>query len=80
MDRAKFLDMCKRVAVLPDGIGGVKKVPPELHLKYNGITFYPVGYKLGFSKDGTPTHAAILHDLNTNSILECDLLKVKEVK
>lgn len=78
MDRAKFLDMCKRVAVLPAGIGGVKKVPPELHLKYKDMTFYPVGYKLGFAKDGTPTHTAILHDLNTNSILECNLLKVKE--
>ena len=78
MDRAKFLEMCKRVAVLPDGIGGVKKVPPELHLKYNGDAFYPVGYTLTFTKDGKPSHTAILHDLKTNSILKCDLLKVLE--
>lgn len=80
MDRAKFLDMCKRVAVLPKGIGGVKQTPPELHLKYNDMTFYPVGYKLTFAKDGKPSHTAILHDLKANSIVECDLLKVTEVE
>lgn len=78
MDREKFLDMCKKVAVLPEGIGGVKKVPKELHLKYKGMTFYPIGYKLAFTKDGKPSHTAILHDLKTHSILECDLLKVTE--
>ena len=78
MDRAKFLEMCKRVAVLPNGVGGVKKTSPELHLKFNGVAFYPVGYKLTFTKDGKPSHTAILHDLKTNSILECDLLKVME--
>ena len=78
MDRSKFLEMCRKVAVLPDGIGGVKKVPPELHLKYKDMTFYPVGYKLTFTKDGKPLHTAILHDLKVNSIIECDLLKVME--
>ena len=78
MDRAKFLDMCKRVAMLPDGIGGVKPTPPELHLKYKGMTFYPVGYKLTFTKEGKPAHTAILHDLKANSILECDLLRIME--
>ena len=78
MDRAKFLDMCRAVAVLPKGVGEVKIVPPELHLKFNGVTFYPIGYKLSFTKDGKPSHTAILHDLKANSILECDLLKVME--
>ena len=79
MDRAKFLDMCKSVAVLPDGIGGVKNTPPELHLKHKGMTFYPVGYKLTFTSDGKPSHTAILHDLKVNSIFECDLLKIERV-
>ena len=79
MDRAEFLEMCKRVAMLPKGTGEVKKTPPELHLKYKDMAFYPVGYKLAFGKDGKPTHTAILHDLKTNSILECDLLKVERV-
>lgn len=78
MDRAKFLEMCRSVAVLPNGIGSVKKVPPELRLKYKDMTFYPVGYKLTFTADGKPSHTAILHDLKANSILECDLLKVME--
>ena len=80
MERAKFLDMCKRVAELPDGIGNVKKVPPELHLKYKDMTFYPIGYKLTFTKEGKPSHTAILHDLKAHSILECDLLKVEEAE
>ena len=78
MDRAEFLNMCKRVAMLPKGIGEVKKTPPELHLKYKDMTFYPVGYKLTFTSDGKPSHTAILHDLKANSILECDLLKVEK--
>ena len=78
MDRAKFLEMCKKVAVLPDGVGGMKTTPPELHVKCNGMTFYPIGYKLTFTKDGKPSHTAILHDLKTHSTLECDLLKVTE--
>ena len=79
MDRAEFLEMCKRVAVLPNGIGNVKKVPPYLHLKYKDMTFYPVGYKLTYTSDGKPTHTAILHDLKANSIHECDLLKIERV-
>ena len=78
MDRANFLEMCKRVAALPSGVCGIKDTPPELHLKYRGITFYPVGYKLTFTDDGKPSHTAILHDLKANSILECNLLEVKE--
>lgn len=78
MDRAKFLEMCRKVAMLPNGVGGVKETPPELHLKYKGMTFYPIGYKLTFTKDGNSLHTAILHDLKTNSILECNLLKVEE--
>ena len=80
MDRAKFLEMCKAVALLPRGAAGVKQTPPELHLKYKDMTFYPIGYKLTYTKDGKPSHTAILHDLTANSIIECDLLKVEEVE
>ena len=79
MDRAKFLDMCKSVAMLPSGTMGIKKPPPEMWLKYACMTFYPVGYKLSFDKNGKPQHTAILHDLNAHSILECNLLNVEEV-
>ena len=79
MDRAEFLNMCKSVSVLPNGVGGVKNTPPKLWVKYKGMTFYPVAYKLTFSKTGNPLHIAILHDLKANSILECNLLKVERM-
>lgn len=78
MDRAVFLEMCKKVAMLHNGVAGVKKPPIELQLKHKGMTFYPIGYKLTFDKDGKPMHIAILHDLKVNSIIECDLLKIRE--
>jgi hypothetical protein len=78
MDRTKFLELCKSVAMLPSGTMGIKKPPPEMWLKFDGVAFYPVGYKLSFDKYGKPRHTAILHDLKTHSILECDLLKVTE--
>lgn len=79
MDRAEFLEMCRKVAVLPSGICGIKNTPPELWVKFKDMTFYPVGYELTFAQDGKPIHTAILHDLKANSIFECDLLKVERV-
>lgn len=78
MDRAEFLEMCRKVAVLPSGICNIKDTPPELWVKFTDMTFYPVGYRLTFTQEGKPHHTAILHDLKANSILECDLLKVSK--
>ena len=78
MDRKEFLEMCREVAVLPNGAGGVKDIMPSLCVKYTNLAFYPAGYKLTYSKDGKPLHTAILHDLKANSIIECDLLKVSK--
>ena len=79
MDRAEFLEMCKAVAVLSSGVCGIKNTPPKLWVRFGGMTFYPVGYKLTFTKEGKPHHTAILHDLRANSILECNLLKVERM-
>ena len=79
MDRAEFLEMCRRVAVLKSGVCGIKNTPPTMWVKFNDMTFYPIGYQLTFTKDGKPKHTAILHDLRANSIIECDLLKVERV-
>ena len=79
MDRAEFLEMCRRVAVLPSGVCNIKNAPPNLWVKFSGMTFYPVGYKLTFTKEGKPHHTAILHDLKANSVLECNLLKVERM-
>lgn len=78
MDRKEFLEMCRDVAVLPNGSGGIKDTPPSLWLKCQDIAFYPVGYKLTYTKEGKPLHTAILHDLKANSIVECDLSKVSK--
>jgi hypothetical protein len=64
--------------VLPDRICGIKnKVPVELLVVYNGITYYPEKYTLSFDK-GQPIHTAILHDLYANAITEANLERVKK--
>ena len=78
MDRKEFLELCQRVAVLPSASGGIKKAPSSLWVKCQEIAFYPVGYKLTYTNEGKPSHTAILHDLNANSIIECDLSKVSK--
>jgi hypothetical protein len=78
MDRKEFLEMCQRVAVLPNGVLGIKDAPSELWVKCHDITFYPIGYKLTYTNQGKPAHTAILHDLKAHSIFECDLLKVSK--
>ena len=64
------------MSVLKNGICGIKEnVPDELMVVYNGIKYYPVAYELSFDK-GQPTHTAILHDLQANSITSADLERV----
>ena len=76
MNRDEYLKMCQKVSVLPDRICGIKeKVPIELLVVYNDITYYPEKYTLSFEK-GQPTHTAILHDLYANAITEAKLERV----
>ena len=79
MDRLEFLEMCKMVSLLPGGILDIKDTPKELRVTYDGMTFYPIAYKLSFDNNGNTVHTAILHDLKANSIINCDLLKVKRM-
>lgn len=79
MDKTEFLEICQRVAVLPKREYGIKSVPLDLCVKCEGVTFYPIGYKLTFDEGGKPLHSAILHDLKANSFLECDLSKVERM-
>ena len=73
MDRKLYLELCQRVSVLKNGIGGIKEnVPNELKVIHNGIAYYPVSYELSFDS-GKPTHTAILHDLKANCIMNADL-------
>ena len=79
LNKAEFLEICQRVSLLPKREYGIKDAPPELCVKHEGITFYPVGYKLTFDETGKPLHTAILHDLKVNSFLECELSKIERV-
>ena len=77
MGRTEYLELCQKVSVLPERICGIKdKVPVELLVVYNGITYYPEKYTLSFDK-GQPIHTAILHDLYANAITEAKLERVK---
>lgn len=82
MDRKKYLEMCREVAMLGGGMEGVKQgVPGSLLVTYGGKEYYPVKYELGFSKDGTVTHTAVIHDLAANAWFYVPLDKVEmEVK
>ena len=76
MQRDIFLQLCQKVSVLKNGICGIKEnVPDELKVIHNGIVYYPVSYELSFD-NGKPTHTAILHDLQANSITSSDLERV----
>lgn len=78
MNRDEYLKMCQKVSVLPDRICGTKdKVPIDLLVVYNAITYYPEKYTLSFDK-GQPIHTAILHDLYANAITEAKLERVKK--
>lgn len=78
MQRTEYLELCQKVSVLSDRICGIKnKVPIELLVVYNGITYYPEKYTLSFEK-GHPIHTAILHDLYANAITEAKLERVKK--
>ena len=78
MQRTEYLKLCQKVSVLKNGICGIKEnMPDELKVIYNGIAYYPVSYELSFD-NGQPTHIAILHDLNANSINNASLEKVEK--
>lgn len=76
MERIEYLELCQKVSVLPESICGIKgKVPIELLVVYNGITYYPEKYILSFEK-GNAIHTAVLHDLYANAITESRLERV----
>ena len=79
MERNIYLQMCQRVSMLKNGICGIKEnVPDDLKVVHNGIIYYPQAYKLSFDNKGGVLHTAILHDLKTNAIIECNLERVEK--
>lgn len=80
MDRKEFLQLCQKVSVLPETTMHIKtKIPPELTVLYEGIQFYPIGYKMTF-KQGISQHTAILHDMKAHSVSYVDLSRVEKFK
>lgn len=78
MERKRYLEMCQKCAILPDGIMGTKQdIPRELRVVFNEIEYYPFGYTIYFDNIGNAVHCAILHDLKANSITNCLLEKVQ---
>ena len=76
MNRKKYLVLCQQASLLSVDAGGKSvKIPPELTVLFNGMKFYPISYKMAF-KNGKQRDIAILHDLKSNSVVECDLEKV----
>ena len=66
---------------MPSGVFNIKKnVPDEYKVELNGTAYYPISYNISFDNQGKPQHIAILHDLKANSIVECDLNKLKTLK
>ena len=79
MERKKYLELCQRCAVLSESVLGIKRnVPKELCVVYDGITYYPVSYRLSFDRAGNAVHSAVLHDLFVSSTLEAELGRVDE--
>ena len=77
MDRKEFLQLCQKVSVLPETTMHIKTaILPELTVLYEGIQFYPIGYEMTF-KQGISQHTAILHDMQTHSIVKAPLKMVK---
>lgn len=80
LERAEYLKLCQKVSTYPSVVCGIiENIPENMLIEYATSVFYPVGYKLAF-KSGKPQHTAILHSLKANSVIECDLGKIKRGK
>ena len=82
MEKKKYFELCQKVSVLPQGIGGIKQnVPEALCVMYRGVKLYPYAYMLAFDEvTGEPMHVAVLHDMEINSVRHVALAKVEEIK
>ena len=76
MDRTEYLKMCQKVSVYKKISGVITDLPDELKVRYKEIVYYPLEYILSFDKE-QPRHTAVLHDLNSNSIVHAELEKVE---
>jgi len=79
MDRRDYWELCRRVALIPQGPEYAKPVPEELHVVYDGIEYYPVAYEVRWDSHGEPYQRAIMHDLAADSTTVGELERVRRV-
>ena len=79
MEKKMYFELCRKVATLPQGVGGIKQnVPEALCVRYKDVKLYPYAYMLAFDEvTGEPMHIAVLHDMDVNSIRHVALEKVE---
>ena len=69
MDRKDYLERMQRAAC-------GARTDHEL-VEYKDHTYYPDAYIMTCDSQGKPVHKARLHDLNANSVQECNLSDVQ---
>jgi hypothetical protein len=67
MNRKEYLELCQKWAILKN---------ENITVNFDGIYYFPIGYKLTFDNNGNALHTAILKDLRANCLVECRLDKV----
>lgn len=77
MDKNKFLNLCREVSKLPEGVLHIRKnVPKKLQVIYDGTAYYPLTLYPNF-KSEPYTLMAALHSLKANSFISIPLSDVK---
>lgn len=77
MERNAFLNLCREVSMLPEGLNYMRtNVPLHLRVIYNNSEYYPVSLYFKFL-NGRTNNIAVLHDLKANSFLSVPLEEVR---
>lgn len=78
MDRNEYLKKCKVLSIHQgDGAWWRRQWNESDLVSFDGINYVPFAYRMDFMK-GEVLNVAVLHDLQSNTEVYCDLEKVKE--
>lgn len=73
MENEQYLKLCQQCAMQKNP----KAIPERLLVLYDGIKYYPCGYEIIFDSQGRSKHLAKLHDINTNTVMYCEIKRVQ---
>ena len=77
MERTRFFEMAQKVAFYTNRCRDLTKpLLEDCIVVYKDIKYYPQYVKVGYDEKGKVLNIAILHDLKSNNIIECNLEKV----